>query len=75
MVLTEREVDKLVSILNHVVVEQGYDVGADGFSYDDELNIFTFDGNDVVDFEGGLDFLIDELGIQYTEEELKAMGK
>lgn len=70
MVLNESETDKLVAILNHVVDKLGYSVHEDGFDYDEDLNIFTFNGNDIVDFESGLDFLMDELKIGYTEEEL-----
>lgn len=77
MYLTERETDKLVTILNHVVEKLGYDVETNGFGYseDEELNIFAIDEYDVIDFESGLDFLIDELGIEYTEEELREMMK
>ena len=70
MVLNESETDKLVAILNHVVDRLGYSVREDGFDYDEDLNIFTLDGHDTVDLESGLDFLMDELKIGYTAEEL-----
>lgn len=73
MVLTESEVDKLVCVLNHIIEERGYDVNKDGFSYDDDLNIFNFDESQTVDFESGLDFMIAELGIDYKSKSLNDM--
>lgn len=67
MVLTESEVDKLVAILNHILVERGYKANRDGFTYDDDLQIVNImDGSQTVDFESGLDFMIDELGVEYS---------
>ena len=69
MTLTEREVDKLVCVLNHIVKEYGYNVNNDGFSYDDDLNIFTKDEDyEALGFENGLDFLIDIMEIKGYEE-------
>ena len=75
MVLTEREVDKLVHVLNHMVKRECYNPEEDGFSYDDDLNIFAFDCGGTVDFESGLDFLIDTMRIQYTDEEKREMER
>ena len=72
MKLTAREVDKLVFVLNRVVEKHGYNANTEGFSYDDDLNIFVKDGRDgAIRFECGLDFLIDEFEIRDIEEEQK----
>ena len=64
MYLTENETDKLVHILNHLVKEKGHNPREEGFDYDENGNIFTFNGYDTVDLESGLDFLMQELGIE-----------
>lgn len=65
MTLTEREVDKLVFILNHIIEQYGYKANEDGFSYDDDLYIFMKDTEyDTVDFEEGLNFIIDKIGAE-----------
>lgn len=61
MYLTENETDKLVHILNQILEEKGYDSREEGFDYDDDGNIFAFNGYDTVDFESGLNYLLDEL--------------
>jgi hypothetical protein len=69
MLLTEREVDKLVFVLNHLIEQHGYNANKDGFSYDDDLNIFMKDSEyETIDFENGLDFLIDRLGIIESQD-------
>ena len=69
MTLTEREVDKLVFVLNCLVEEFGCNANKDGFSYDDDLTIFVKDSEyETIDFEEGLNFLIDSIGFRNKEE-------
>ena len=69
MILTEREVDKLTFVLNRVYEKLGFNANKDGFSYDDDLNIFMKDDDyETVDFEEGLNFLIDKFGEKDMEE-------
>lgn len=67
MQLSINEAEKLVTLLNHQIEQLGYDVETEGFGYDEEGNISALSGDDLISFEEGLDFLIDELGIEKEE--------
>ena len=53
-------IDNAVTGLNNIVESLGYDVKTDGFGYTEE-KIFAITGDDIDDFEEGIDFLLSEM--------------
>lgn len=53
-------IDNAVTGLNNIVESLGYDVKTDGFGYTQE-KVFAINGDDIDDFEEGIDFLLSEM--------------
>lgn len=53
-------IDNAVTGLNNIVESLGYDVKTDGFGYTQE-KVFAITGDDIDDFEEGIDFLLSEM--------------
>ena len=71
--LSSVETDKLVSLLNNLLENKGYDVDLVGIGYDGDLNIGTVDG-EINSLEGCLDFVMSEMGMKYSEKTSEEMA-
>lgn len=54
------KIDAVITALNFIVEDMDYDVGSDGFGYDND-RVLALSGDDIIDFEEGLDFLVSEI--------------
>jgi len=61
VILPETAKENLVTILNHLIENLGYDVCKDGFAFSEDHELFSLAGGEESSFEEGLEFLMSEL--------------